>query len=180
LQALVDKVGKINARAFTTENANDMRNYLNLCNSIYMKVFNTNNDARDRVVREHTEDKDPKKAEAKKEAFNKLKNENQNEAIADFVTNKNEFNKIIEQDGILIQRSDPIFLEPYHSNFGNSHFFAPRKKIFGHYYDTYWVNICVLWGMSIIMVITLYFDLLRKLIDGIGSLAERFGKKKER
>jgi hypothetical protein len=95
------------------------------------------------------------------------------------VKNSNEFNKIIEQDGILIQRADPVFLEPYQSNFGNSHFFAPRKKIFGRYFDTFWVNLCVLWGMSLLMAITLYFDVLRKIIDGLGNLAGLFKKKEK-
>jgi hypothetical protein len=59
----------------------------------------------------------------------------------------------------------------------NSHFFAPRKKIFGKYFDTFWVNLSVLWGMSLIMAITLYFDLLRKVIDGLGNFFSRFSKK---
>ncbi|HTL80512.1 MAG TPA: ATP-binding cassette domain-containing protein, partial [Bacteroidia bacterium] len=179
LDDLVTKVNKTDPKAFTTDNANDMRTYLNLVNSIYMKVFTSNSDARDKIVREHTEDPDSAKATKKKEIFNKLKNDYQNEALSDFVTNKNEFNKLLEDDGILIQRSDPVFLEPYHSNFGNSHFYAPRKKFFGHYFDTFWVNICVIWSMSIVMLVTLYFDLLRKLLDGLGNFMERFSKKKK-
>jgi len=106
-----------------------------------------------------------------------LKNDYMNEALADQVRNANEFNKIIEQDGKLIQRADPVFLEPFESDMGNSHFFAPRKKIFGKYFDTFWVNLSVLWGMSLIMAITLYFDLLRKVIDGLGNFFSRFSKK---
>ncbi|MBI3512113.1 MAG: ATP-binding cassette domain-containing protein [Bacteroidetes bacterium] len=179
LDSLNTCVTKIIPKTFNTDNANSMRAYLNLVNSIYMKVFNSNNDARDKAVNAQITDKDPKVADTKKEKFNQLKNDYMNDALSDLVTNKNEFNKLIEQNGKLIQRSDPIFLEPYHSNFANSHFFAPRKKIFGHYYDTFWVNLCVLWGMSILMIITLYFDVLRKIIDGLGNLGERFGKKKD-
>ncbi len=172
LEALQKKVAECDPAKFSTENANDMRNYLNLVNSVYIKVFNSNSEARDKAIRDQNQTED------QKTAFVKLKNDYMNEAMANLVRNGNEFNKIIEQDGRLIQRADPVFLEPFQSDLGNSHFFAPRKKIFGHYFDTFWVNLCVLWGMSLVMAITLYFDILRKLIDGLGNLFSRFSKKK--
>lgn len=171
LDALDKKITAGDITKFGTDQANDMRNYLNLVNSIYIKVFNSNSEARDKAIR------DMNTTDADKDAFVALKNDYMNEALADQVRNANEFNKIIEQDGKLIQRADPIFLEPFESNRANSHFFAPRKKILGKYFDTFWVNLCVLWGMSLIMAITLYFDLLRKLIDGLGNLFSRFSKK---
>ena len=172
LEDLEAKVKSCEATKFMTENANDMRNYLNLVNSVYIKVFNSNSEARDKSIR------DKNKTDADKEAFVKLKNDYMNEAMADLVRNANEFNKIIEQDGRLIQRADPVFLEPFQSDLGNSHFFAPRKKVFGVYFDTFKFNLCVIWGMSLIMWFTLYFDLLRKLIDGLGNFFSRFSKKK--
>jgi ABC-type multidrug transport system ATPase subunit len=179
MESLDKKISVIDPMKFTKEQADLMRDYLNLVNTIYMKVFNSNNDARDAEIRRMTEDKNPAVAEAKKAKFNKLKDDYLNESLADLVKNTNEFNKIIEQNGVLIQRADPVFLEPYQSNHGNSHFFAPRKKIFGHYFDTFKVNLCVLWGMSLLMAITLYFDLLRKLIDGLGNLFSMFSKKND-
>ncbi|HTF05536.1 MAG TPA: ATP-binding cassette domain-containing protein [Bacteroidia bacterium] len=171
LEALEQKVTKIDANAFGTDPANEMRGYLNLVNSVYIKVFNSNSEARDKSIR------DKNKTEADKTAFVKLKNDYMNEALSDQVRNANEFNKIIEQDGRLIQRADPVFLEPFQSDMGNSHFFAPRKKVFGMYFNTFSFNLCVLWGMSLLMAITLYFDVLRKLIDGLGNLFSRFSKK---
>ncbi|MEO5642250.1 MAG: ATP-binding cassette domain-containing protein [Bacteroidia bacterium] len=179
MESLNEKVAAIQPTKFGTDEANSMREYLNLVNTIYMKIFNANNDARDKAIRDRTEDKDPKKAEEKKAAFNKLKDDYLNESLADLVKNSNEFNKIIEQDGNLIQRADPVFLEPYQSNRANSHFFAPRKKILGRYFDTFWVNLCVLWGMSLLMALTLYFDVLRKIIDGLGNLSGLFSKKEK-
>jgi len=171
LEALQKKISGVDPANFGTDPANDMRNYLNLVNSIYIKVFNSNSEARDKAIR------DKNKTEADKNAFVQLKNDYMNEALADQVRNANEFNKIIEQDGKLIQRADPVFLEPFESDMANSHFFAPRKKIFGKYFDTFWVNLSVLWGMSLIMAITLYFDILRKVIDGLGNFFSRFSKK---
>ena len=186
LEKTISKIDPKDPKSFVAINPADnvktadyMRKYLDMVFTIYVKVFNSNNDAEDKAIRDLEDDKDPVVAKRKTDAFNKLKDENMNEALETQLENKNEFNKIIEQDGALIQRTDQIFLEPYQSNYGNSHFFAPRKKILGTYFDTFWVNICVLWGMSIIMAITLYFDLLRKLIDGLGNLFARFGKKEK-
>ena len=80
------------------------------------------------------------------------------------VTDKNSLYKIVEADGVLIQKSDPIFTNP-ESNIGRAQMFAPQKKIFGNYYDTYWFNICIIAIMSIVLGITLYFDLLKKLME---------------
>ncbi len=186
LEDLAAAVAKIDPKKIAADSlnpqagaANTMRNYLNLVNSIYIKVFNSNSEARDKAIRKQSEDKDPKVAAAKSRKFHELKNDYMNESLSDLVRNANEFNKIIEQDGILIQRADPVFLEPYNSDFGNAHFFAPRKKFFGRYYGTFWVNMCVLWAMSLVMAITLYFDLLRKLIDGLGNLTDMFKKDKK-
>jgi ABC transport system ATP-binding/permease protein len=171
LKLLRDSVEKIAADNFMPAQANKAREYLNLVNSVYIKVFNSNSEARDAAIR--------KISAADEKGFIQLKNDYLNDNLSDLVRNANEFNKIVEQDGILIQRADPVFLEPSFSNMGNSHFFAPRKKVFGRYFDTFWVNLCVLWGMSLLMAITLYFDLLRRLIDGLGNAMDFFGKKKK-
>ena len=103
-----------------------------------------------------------------------MKDQYTNDALSDFVKDKNEMNKIIELDNRLIQRADPIYLSP--DNF-RAHFYAPEKKIFGMYIDTYWVNIVMIWIMSIILAVTLYFDVFKGFIDGIEKLAEKFKKK---
>lgn len=160
-------VSAIQAQGFTKAQADLMRNYLNLVNSIYIKIYNGNSDLRDQLIRKLSANPQ------QKQAFMDQKDAYLNESLSDLVRNTNEFNKILEQGGKLIQRTDPVFLEPHQSEFINAHFFAPRKKMFGRYMDTYWVNIMVLWSMTILMVITLYYDLLRKLIEGIENLIER-------
>ena len=52
----------------------------------------------------------------------------------------------------------------------NAHFYAPRKMMFGKYVDTFWVNMMVIWFMSLTMAITLYFDLLKKLLDSFEGI----------
>ncbi|MFT4600546.1 MAG: ABC-type multidrug transport system ATPase subunit [Arenicella sp.] len=103
-----------------------------------------------------------------------------NDALEQFTTNKTDLVKLIESDGYLVQKSDPIYLDPYDKSFWNSHFYAPRKRIkmLGIYVPTYWANIVVIWLMSILLIITLYFDVFKRLMDGAEKLASKIKFKK--
>jgi hypothetical protein len=167
LDRLSQNVSKVNPATFSKVQADDMRNYLNMVNSVYKTIYQ-------KAVDQHDKQVNKLEKELTSVGVMKLKNDYLNESLSDLVRNSNEFNKLIEKDGKLIQRSDPIFSEAWQTNLGNAHFFAPRKKLFGTYIDTFWYNLIVLWGMTALMIITLYFDLLRKLIEGLGNLSERF------
>jgi hypothetical protein len=93
-----------------------------------------------------------------------------NEALEKFVTNDNSFEYIVEAEGMLIQKSDPIYLDPYDNYFLRSHFYSPRKKFFGHYLSTFAFNTIMIWFMSLVLFIALRFDLLRKFIEGFEKL----------
>ncbi len=68
---------------------------------------------------------------------------------------------------ILVQQVDPIYLLPEPNDFVSfrAHFYAPKKHFAGLYFDTFWFNMVFIWIMTIIMYITLYFDLLKKLLN---------------
>jgi ABC transport system ATP-binding/permease protein len=150
---------------FNARVADELRKHLKNLNSYYIKLYNTNSEKKDALIN--------KLNKADKEGFLKQKNDYENESLSDLVRNATEFNKILEKDGELIQRADPVFLEPVHSNNGRAHFFAPKKKLFGRLFDTYWFNISVIWAMSISLAITLYFDVLKKILDGLENLIGR-------
>jgi hypothetical protein len=86
---------------------------------------------------------------------------------------------MVESKDEIIQRTDPIFLDPPRDSFLRAHFYAPRKALFGRYFETYWVNICVIWFMTITLVIALYFDWLKKLLDAGENLIGKIGKKQQ-
>ncbi len=163
------EIDQLSPDKFTSTTIASLRDYMTKINTLYIHKFNNAANQADQLISQLNS--------ADKEAFMKDKQDYENESLSDLVTNHNELAKILEADGKLIQRADPIYLDPT-SDFGRAHFFAPRKKIMGNYYDTYWVNMCVIWMMSLIMAITLYFDLLKKLLDGLEELADRFSKKK--
>jgi ABC-type multidrug transport system ATPase subunit len=110
-----------------------------------------------------------------------LKDSYENESLTQLVKNANDISgeRSLEKDGKLIQQTDPVFQDPIDSNFGRAHFFAPRKKFGGIYYNTFWFNICVIWVMSLVLIITLYFDVFKKILDGMEMGVSVFRKKKE-
>lgn len=106
-----------------------------------------------------------------------------NESLDNFTLNKTDLTNIIEYEGQLIQKSDPIYKKPDQSKgFFGAHFYAPTKILFGNEIDTFWANLLVIWGMTLILIVTLYFDIFKRIIDGIEKLIEflsKIGRKKQ-
>jgi hypothetical protein len=110
----------------------------------------------------------------------KFKDDYENESLSQLVKNANDISgeRCLEKDGRLIQQTDPVFQDPTESNLGRAHFFAPRKKLFGMYYNTFWFNICVIWLMSVVLIVTLYYDVFKFVLVSFGRVGKRFTKKK--
>lgn len=104
--------------------------------------------------------------------LNEYKNRYYNESLADLVTNVNTSDRILEYEGKLIQQINPIFNKPKGTGVLSyrTHFFAPEKKFLGATFSTFWFNMLVVWFMSAIFYITLYFEWLKKLVDWFGNL----------
>lgn len=102
-----------------------------------------------------------------KPAYLDLVNNYMNDALTRFVTNKNDLNKLVVSGNQLVQKSDPVYLDPYDVPFFKSHFYAPQKRFFGGYISTFAGNLMVIWAMSIFFMVTLYFDLFKKMLEGI-------------
>jgi hypothetical protein len=145
--------------------------YLRKVNDYYIKKYNSANDKKDELIMSMNKDA------ASKEAFIQMKNDYTNDALSDLVTNKSEFNKILEKDGRLYQRADPVYLDP--DDF-RAHFFAPRKKIFGNYFSTYSVNLFVIWIISALLIVTLYFDVFKRSLDLLEKSISLFNFKKKK
>lgn len=150
---------KLSPEKIDHETIQALKKYLNIINKYYIKLFNKANNLKDNVISEY------QKTPEDRAKFMKLKRENHNENLSELVRNSNEINRIIEFDGELFQKIDPIFLDPPSDNFIKAHFYAPRKHFLGRYYDTFWLNTIVIWVMTILLSIVLYFRLLRKGLD---------------
>jgi hypothetical protein len=101
-----------------------------------------------------------------------------NEAIENMVKNSSEPNRIIEYDGDLFQKTDPIFQMPQ-DKFVKAQFYAPKKQIFGKYFDTFWVNLLVIWFSILTLYLALYYSLLRKSLNYFETIFRKFQNDKK-
>lgn len=109
------------------------------------------------------------KSEEGKQELIVMKDSFMNESLQEFVTNKNELEVIVEYNQELVQKSDLIYLTPRHSGFFDAHFYAPSKPLLGKQITTYSANLLVLWGMTLLLVVSLFYDGLRKVLKLLNS-----------
>jgi ABC-type multidrug transport system ATPase subunit len=139
--------------------------YFNQLNDLYVQQYNNIDNKENTLIESLTS------TPAAKADFDKLKDDYQNENLESFVKNSNDFTRIAEIDHELIQRADPIFLDPVKSSiFGNAQFYAPNKRMFGQLFDTFWVNLGIVWFMTLSLAVTLYFDALKGLLHYLSKI----------
>jgi hypothetical protein len=154
----------------TLELVERLKNYFRDINRLYIRYYNEINDNRDKIIRTNQD------SETKKEEFLCRKRENHNDKLAEFVENTNETVRIVEYKGRLIQKIDPIYLDPEPVNI-KAHFYAPQKFLFGKYYSTFWVNTLVIWLMTILFYLILYFRGLRHMLNFFDTIKVRMKRK---
>jgi ABC-type multidrug transport system ATPase subunit len=139
---------------------------LNVLDRYYVNIYNDANDRKEMLIAELTATPERRKE------YLRSQDANYNESLEDFVTNKNDLKKIVESNGALIQKHNPIFLEP-DGRFFNAHYYAPSKNLFGSRISTLSANILVIWLMTSALIVLLAYDGLKKFLD----FTSRMGKK---
>ncbi len=162
-----DALDKLNVASFNRGVSRKVSSYLNELDDYYSLDFSRADRIKQKIINKNLEDKP--------EVYYRFRDNYHNEAVADIVKKVYETNKILEFRHELIQHYDPIYQDPVVKSKLDfrSHFFSPKKHFWGKYYDTYWFNICVVWILTIIFYIILYFELLKKLI----TLSDRLKRK---
>ena len=98
-----------------------------------------------------------------KGAFLDLKEDFTNRRLREIVLDEYNTEKSIETRGKIIQKYEPAYMKPV-SNNGRAHFYAPYKKIGNMSIDTFRFNIIVLWLVSLMLYLLLYFKFFRKVL----------------
>jgi ABC transport system ATP-binding/permease protein len=160
------KTDKLTNKQLTPALLMEVSAYLNKMKTYYIKLYNKANEEKDAVVR------NMEQTPAQKNASRTLKMMFYNEKLAEFVTNKNEVERYVQYKGALYQTENPIYLDP-EDKFIKAHFYAPRKMFFGDFVGTLWVNLAVLWAMTLLGYFVLYFRLLKKTFDILEALADK-------
>ena len=147
--------------------------FLESLKRFYINRYNAADGKKEEFIRLQTDTPE------KEKAFEDFREAYHNESITELVKNISETHRIIEQDGKLIQKIYPIYKDPdpEHRIDFDAQFYMPSKHFLSRNIDTLFFNTGVIWSMSFVLALMLYFDVLRRLIDGIGSLQNPVYKK---
>lgn len=159
-----DEFEPITPENFSAEMAADINKFLDQLLAYYQNEFYKANTIKEEFLTANIS--------ANREKFERIKNDYFNESINDIVRKVFDKNKILREDNHLIQMVDPIYQKPEPSGALDfrTHFFAPSKHFMGHYYETLWFNIAVVWIITAFLYVVLYFDLLKKGLNFAGNI----------
>ena len=105
-----------------------------------------------------------------KAEYIKLREKHENKRLTEFVLNRPYTGKLITRKGNRIIFKSESGFRVGTSQFGRAHFYAPYKLAGNIYIDTFFFNLLVIWVVSLILYIALYYKLLSKMITGIENL----------
>ncbi len=165
-------VNKLTSAGYDTLTRKNIKSYLLDIKKHYLEIDRSEGKIKEGLIANY------QMSEAGKSEYNSLKGKNQNEKLEELVRGDNSFQEaMIVEDARLVATKDPIYRDGSPNNFVRAHFFAPRKNIFGNYYSTFCVNMGVIWMISLLLWVTLYFDALRKALDLLEKVPKIFKRK---
>jgi hypothetical protein len=158
---------KLSPESFNKITAKKVYDYLNSLDKYYGNKFQLVSTQKENYINFWMENNP--------DGYRLLRDNYHNEGISDIVRKVYEKNKILEFRQELVQHYDPIYQDPVPISpiSIRTHFFSPVKPLLGKTFDTYWFNIAVVWVLTLLFYVILYYDGLKKLLN----LSERFKKK---
>ncbi len=108
--------------------------------------------------------------------FLELQDDNTNKRLREIVLDEFTTQRIIPAREKYIQKFEPAYMKPVSGN-GRTHFYAPYKKIGERQIETFFFNILVLWFVSLILYLVLYFKVLNRIFSS--GLSTRIFSKKQ-
>lgn len=97
------------------------------------------------------------------QAFSDFRNNYENSKLNDILLNRLTSHHIVEQNGYLVRKYQPVYKVP-NSRMGRAHLFASEKRIGNLSISTVWFNIIFIWLTSLLLYLTLYYDLMRRVL----------------
>lgn len=147
--------------------------FLETLKKFYMNRYNQADKKKEQQLKSMTNSSE------KEKSFEQLKDGYQNEAISDLVKNSIETHRIIEKDGKLVQKIYPIYKDPDPEHFVDfdAQFYMPSKHFLNQNIDTLLFNLGVIWSMTLVLAIALYFEILRRVIDALSNISNPIPKR---
>ncbi len=157
----IENIEKFNFNEFNEAEGERLKGILDDLLNYYSEIFNVVN-GKKMLFLAKLQDKP-----SKQKAFVQAKDDYLNDYLTEIVTKSTEKDKISIQDHQIIQKKDPIFMDPSTESVFSfrTHFFAPTKNLFGSLVGTFGFNILIVWVFTCFLYIVLYFDGLKKVMN---------------
>ena len=154
------KADMLTMDSFNSEVYNEGKEFLRALKKVFSNRYNKASSERDSFMSSMSPEE--------KEQFDILKLKHANEQIRFFVRNTGTKSRITFQNGELVRKIYPIYMDPAPSNplDFREQFYFPKKHFLGAIYDTLTFNVIMIWSMSILLIVTLYFDVFRRMVLG--------------
>ncbi|MEI9919763.1 MAG: ATP-binding cassette domain-containing protein [Bacteroidota bacterium] len=164
---------KLNAESYDSSAFRETTNFLEALKKFYVGKYNAADREKEKLVNSMTNSSE------KEKEFESLRQSYQNEAILELVKNMAETNRIIEKEGRLVQKFYPIYKDPDpdHMVDFDAQFYMPAKHFLNQNIDTLYFNVGVIWSMTIVLAIALYYELLKKIVDGLSNISNPLPKR---
>jgi len=150
-------VGKFDSATYVKTNQ-----FLNLLKEYYNVKLTKATREREAMIAEMTNTPE------KLAAYNDMKDRYQNDAVTRLVENTTDPVRIIEWKGELLQKVYPIYADDHRPSSKldfRAPFYSSVKQFMGSKFNTLYFNIAVIWTMTIVLFIALYFEALKKVVN---------------
>lgn len=143
--------------------ADSVSSYLSRMDELFNRISNSASDKRDRFY--YANDK----------VLNQMRDNYYNYKLEEIVTKYYERKKILIYKNSIVQNTDPIYLDPSKKGIlgFRTHFYAPSKYILGLKTDTFDFNLILVLLSTVVLYLTLYFELLDKIVRSIDKFRFR-------
>lgn len=164
-----DEIYRLNADYIEPDVLQEVIEYLDYLQKYFAKVNSNASEEKDNLISQRTNSAE------KQQEFRLMQYNYHNDQLEKLVTNSSSLVRMVETNERLIQEHNPIYKKPdipgNPINF-RTHFYAPQKYFLGSFYDTLPFNVIIIWAMTITLFLTLYFDVLRRIVDYFGNLSK--------
>ncbi|MEQ8907146.1 ATP-binding cassette domain-containing protein [Ekhidna sp.] len=154
-------VDQLTSDGLTKEVYQETADFLEAIRSVYNARRKKAKDDLDALIAEKT------KTPALEEEYLARRDAFENERIGLMVKNIQTEKRIVASDNELVQKIYPIYAKNEHPDGPldfRTNFYYPEKYFAGNYIDTKIFNVIIIWLMTIVLFIAVYYDWLRKVI----------------
>ncbi len=161
----IENIEKFNFNEFDDAEGERLKGILEELMNYYTEIFNVVN-GKKMMFLAKVQDSPTKQKE-----YVQAKDDYLNDYLTEIVTKSTEKDKISIQNHTIIQKKDPIFMDPTTESIFSfrTHFFAPTKNFFGSLVGTYGFNILIIWIFTCFLYVVLYYDGLKKGLQLFGN-----------